>query len=351
LTEARPPSTGVSGDKPAQPSVLVVKTSSMGDLVHTLSAVAEAKQHLPMARIDWVCEETFADVARIAGMADRVIPVAIRRWRKRWWAPSTWAEIRGFTQQLRAIDYDAVIDAQGLIKTAWITSASRCASGQRWGFDRLSIREPIASWPLRHTVHAPMAWHAIERLRTLFGAALGYVPSGPVACVPLAAESDRGRGGSSILFLHGTSRPEKSWPIDQWIALGQRLADAGYRVDIPWGSDRERRDAEWIAGGIGTAARVLPKMSIADLARALDCASGAVGVDSGLMHLSAALGRPTVAIMAASHIPRFSATRFAPSWAAHAVVIESVSQATPIDAAGVFAGWMRLHSSLNNAQG
>lgn len=321
--------------------VLLVKTSSMGDLVHTLSALEEARQHCPQLVVDWVCEESFKDIPLLSAAVDQVIPVAIRRWRKQWWSAKTRAEVRHFLSLLRKTHYDLVIDAQGLIKSAWITRAARCTGQQRWGFDWSTIREPLASLVLDHKVHAPAHWHAIDRLRALFGAALGYAPTGSVAVLaqPQAAAAPTEK---TIFFLHGTSRPEKAWPLDSWVALGRQLASDGYRIQLPWGSEQERHQAEQIANTIGDAAQVLPQMSTGQLAQALCKTYGSFGVDSGLMHLSVALGRPTVAIMSAAHLPKFSAARFAPFWAQHAHVVERASGDQPFGPKEVLLAWHEL---------
>ncbi len=344
----------------------------MGDLVHTLSALEEARLHCPELQVDWVCEEAFQDIPKLSPSVERVIPIAMRRWRKNYWGAGTRAEVRQFLSRLRAVDYDLVIDAQGLIKSAWVTAAARCPRQQRWGFDWSTIREPLASVAVGRKVHAPAQWHAIERLRTLFGAALGYTPTGAAPVLNSSASlantigqqgrsvSDRSTsvsGGSAasasghqtsakrpptILLLHGTSRQEKSWPIDAWAELGQGLTADGYRLQLPWGSAAEHAAALQIANAIGESAEVLPQMSIGELAQALLYADGAVGVDSGLMHLSVALGRPTVAVMTASHLPKFAAARFAPFWAANARVVARASAQAKVTPADVRLAWRQL---------
>ncbi len=309
--------------------VLVVKTSSMGDVVHMLSAIREASDLKPSIRFDWVCEEAFIDLPRLLPCVDRVIPVAMRRWRRQGLSRVTIREIREFVRRLRENEYDLVIDAQGLLKSAWMTRLARCRSGGRWGYDWASAREPLASLVLDHRVVAPAAWHAIERLRVLVTTALGVARQGAIRPIdasglPALAEDAH----PSILLLHGTSRIEKSWPVHHWIALGKLLAAKGYWLLLPWGSELERQQAEVIAQGIGDEAKVLVSLSIRSLAQHCQAADAVVGLDSGLMHLSVALGRPTVALMTAAHLPRFSAERFAPFWASHARVLVSQSDET-----------------------
>jgi heptosyltransferase-1 len=323
--------------------ILMVKTSSMGDLVHMLSALREASDALPTMRIDWVCEEAFTDIPILLPCVDQVIPVAMRRWRRQGISAITFGEIRSFVRRLRQTNYDYVIDAQGLLKSAWITRLARCARGGRWGYDWASAREPLASLVLDHRVSAPSEWHAIERLRYLVKQALG-LPQGGMICTldpphDVAASSE---SPATILLLHGTSRIEKSWPVAEWIDLGRRLASRGFRLALPWGSEAEFQQAQVIAQGIGAQAIILDRLSIGALARQCCTARGAIGLDSGLMHLSVALGRPTVALMTGAHHARFSAHRFAPLWAPHARVIASQAEGS-ISAEMAFNAWQEVN--------
>ncbi len=315
----------------------------MGDLVHALSAVKEAVQLRGGFQLDWVCEENFVDIAKLSPCIDRVIPVAIRRWRKSLAAQATRAEIGQFKQALQAREYDVVIDAQGLLKTAWITWLARCKNANRWGYDWASAREPLASLAVKHKVNAPAQWHAIQRLRVLFGAALGYAPRGEIPSLQIA-RSPSASGSDRVMFLHGTSRAEKSWPIESWIELGRTLVSQGYQIMLPWGSAQEHQQAQQIAQGIGEQnAQVLPRLGIGELAQKLQHCAGAIGVDTGLMHLSVAMGCPTVAVMSASHLPKFSAQRFAPSWALHAKVVQREPDGEQsISPAAVVSAWRAL---------
>lgn len=318
--------------------VLIIKTSSMGDLVHTLSAVQEAAHYCPNVEFDWVCEESFLDIPRLAPRVSRVLPVAIRRWRRRWWTAKCLAELNLFLRSLRQRDYDIVIDAQGLLKTAWIAKLARCHAGQRWGYDYRSIREKPATWVLDHRVVAPEHWHAIKRLRVLFGAALGYTPQHEIVTCKTGWS---GSQGDEILFFYGTSRREKSWPIADWIALGHLLIANGFSVALPSGSAREQTTARKIARELGAKARILPRQSIGTLVDIIRSARGSIGVDSGLMHLSVALGCPTVALMTAAHHLKYSSSRFAPLWAAHARVL-SASPESRITVNQVVRAWREL---------
>lgn len=310
----------------------------MGDLVHMLSAVQEAALAAPSVRFDWVCEEAFTDLPRLSPAVDRVITVATRRWRHSLGAAETRAEIRRFIADLRKTPYDLVIDAQGLLKTAWITALARCGRQSRWGFDWSSSREPLSILATGRRVHAPFQWHAIERLRTLMGQALGYFPSGAIVTlqssgVDASITQQNGSAtsvGRTAMFLHGTSREQKAWPLPHWIMLGKALAAQGFSLLLPQGSAAEAQAAAEIASAIGPSASVLPQCSIGMLVPQIRHSTLVVGVDSGLMHLAVALGVPTVAVMSASHLERFSATRFAPTWASHARVVARQEPDAPI---------------------
>ena len=331
------PAATVAQDTSAVRRVLLVKTSSMGDVVHMLCAVHEAQQQRPEIRFDWVCEETFVDLPGLLTSVDRVIPVATRRWRKSLLARATRQEIRSFLASCRARDYDTVIDAQGLLKTAWITASIRCPRQARFSFDWSTSREPLSSLAAGSGVHAPMHQHAIARLRALCGQALGYQPVGPIT----ALESHRPQG-NSVMFFHGTTRQEKSWPMQEWITLGRALNQHGLDVQLVWGSPQEQQMGEALTEAIGGRAQLLPKSSLAQLAQHMRSARAVVGVDSGLMHLAVALGVPTLAVMSASHLERFSASRFAPYWAAHARVITRADATQSIPAQQVLAACVDL---------
>lgn len=276
------------------PRILFVKTTSLGDVVHNCPAASDVARALPGAVIDWVVEEPFAGVAALHASVRRVIPVAVRRWRAALGSAATWKEMAAFRELLRAERYDAVIDSQGLIKSALV---AWLASGRRHGFDRGSAREPLAArfYDERHAVSTQL--HAVQRNRLLASMALGYaVPPGcdyglripsPVARTPYA------------LLLTMTSRADKLWPEDRWQALGAALAGRGLHSVLPWGSEAERARNERIARAIG-GAEVPPRMEIDALAGLAHGARCVAGVDTGLAHLAAAAGAPVVGIYCGS---------------------------------------------------
>lgn len=274
------------------PRILFVKTSSLGDVVHQCPAVSDAARKLAGAQIDWVVEEAFAGIARMHGAVRSVIPVAVRRWRGALGQRATWREMAQFRRRLAAERYDVVVDTQGLLKSALI---ARGASGVRHGMDRSSAREAIAAsfYDITHPV--PRALHAVERSRRLTAASLGYAVDGPPD-YGLSVNVERPSGDPYAVLLTMTSRADKLWPEARWVDLGRALA---LPIVLPWGNASERARAERIGRAIGQA--VIPEaMALDALAALFSHARGVVGLDSGLTHLAAALGAPTVGIYCAS---------------------------------------------------
>ncbi|HEX7055240.1 MAG TPA: lipopolysaccharide heptosyltransferase I [Burkholderiales bacterium] len=267
-----------------------MKTSSLGDVVHHCPAVSDAARAIPGAAIDWVVEEPFAAVAAMHPAVRRVIPVAVRRWRRAWWRPGVRAELGAFRRALAAERYDAVIDAQGLIKSALI---ARYAEGRRHGMDRRSAREPLAAlfYDVRHAV--PRGAHAVERNRQLTAAALGTA-LGPR--VDYGLNGPGGEAKDAVVFLTMTSRADKLWPEERWVELGRALARP---VLLPWGSEAERARAERIAAALPDAS-VPKRMTLDQLACLFAGAWAVVGLDTGLTHLAAAVGARTTGIYCGS---------------------------------------------------
>ena len=277
-------------------NVLFIKTSSLGDVIHHMPAIVEARRRRRDARFAWVVEEAFAPLARLHPAVDEVIPVASRRWRHALLRATTWREMRAFRQEVRSRVYDEVVDTQGLLRTAAIAHLAR---GRRHGYDSASIREPLAArfYDVRHRVSRDL--HAIERNRILTGLALGYTPEGAVDFGIDRAALAAARPTRYAILLHATARATKQWPEERWVALGRALATRGLELQLPWGTEAERQRSERIAAGI-PGARVPDRRPLDELARRLAAAQLVIGVDTGLLHLAAALGVPLVGIFVGS---------------------------------------------------
>ncbi|ACT48640.1 lipopolysaccharide heptosyltransferase I [Methylotenera mobilis] len=274
--------------------LLIVKTSSLGDVIHNLPIIHDIRTQYPNAEIDWVVEESFADIPKLHPGVNRVIPVALRRWRKAIFNQNTWAEIKAAKRSISQHSYDVILDTQGLIKSGLITAMSH---GHKHGFDKNSAREPLASHFYNTSHPVTRNQHAVARIRTLAALTFDYsIPTDlPNYGIAASAQADINLTSPYVVGLHGTSRDSKLWPVAHWIQLGTELAKLNLQLVLPWASAAEHQRAQQIAGALHNA-HVLPKQRIAQLATIISQAQAAVGVDTGLSHLSVALSIPTVAI-------------------------------------------------------
>ncbi len=275
--------------------VLLVKTSSLGDVIHTLPAVTDAQRAVPDIRFDWVVEEAFQEIPAWHPAVGRVLPVALRRWRKNLretWRSGEWAECKA---RIRDGDYDLALDAQGLMKSAFLVRLARC---RKVGFDRESARESLAARTYDHGLAVPKGIHAVTRLRQLFAQAFAYeLPDTPVDYgVDFGRLPATDVPGEYVVFLHATTWVTKHWPENYWIRLSRLAGAAGLKVQLPWGNEAERARAERIACASEGHAEILPSLSLSGVAGVLAGARAVVAVDTGLCHLAAAMNTPTVSL-------------------------------------------------------
>ncbi|HMC48645.1 MAG TPA: lipopolysaccharide heptosyltransferase I [Caballeronia sp.] len=284
--------------------ILIVRVSSLGDVVHNMPAIADIRRLHPDAQIDWLVEESFTDLVELVDGVRRAIPFSLRRWRKRLFSFDNWREIQRFRRALAAEKYDLVIDCQGLIKTAWVASWAR---GTLVG---LGNRTDGAGyeWPIRffYDKRVPIEprTHVVERTRQLVAAALGDPRPEATDEIEFGIDTRRAALALSeaglnlpvpyVVFVHATSRADKQWPETAWIELGQTLIRRGVSIVLPWGSETERETSDKLAKEFGAAAVVPPKLSLPAVVGLIDGAAATVGVDTGLVHIAAALKRPTV---------------------------------------------------------
>ncbi|MEO5732074.1 MAG: lipopolysaccharide heptosyltransferase I [Rubrivivax sp.] len=273
--------------------ILIVKTSSMGDVVHATPVVNDILAHHPQARIDWLVEATFAAIPQMHDGVDEVLPMAWRKWRQSLWRTTTWKAMGAMRDRMRDGRYDLVLDLQGLVKSAaW----ARQAGAPVAGYDRASAREPLAASAYRFKAAVPPTLHAVQRCRMLAASQLGYA---------VAAESPPDFGlraptggwmprGAYAVLIPNASRAEKLWPERHWVAIGRHLMERGWMPLVLWGREDEQTLAERIAAGCE--GDVPPFLTVSEMAGVLAGAQAVVGLDTGFTHLAAALGRPTLGI-------------------------------------------------------
>jgi heptosyltransferase-1 len=305
--------------------ILIVKLSSLGDVVHAMPVVHDIRAAFPDAAIDWVVEPAFAPLVRRVDGVRTVIECAMRRWRRGWWSGAVRAEWRAFRERLQREEYDAVVDLQGLTKSALV---ARLARGLRFG---LANRTEGSSWeaPARWLVDRPVRIephiHAVDRSRALVAAVLGKPAEGPPVYGLKPARRVYRTEQPTVALVHGTSRDDKLWPVDHWVALGKRLIGAGWRIALPQGGEAEQMRAELIAAGLqyekAYHVDVWPALALDAVLDRLALTQGVIGVDSGLSHIAVALDLPHVQLY--NHPTAWRTGPLASHGHAHQVVVEA----------------------------
>jgi heptosyltransferase I len=282
---------------PSPANILIIKTSSLGDVIHTLPALTDAHARHPHLHFDWVVEEHFREIPAWHPAVNRVITVALRRWRHhpyRAWRSGEW---RDFTRQLRQQKYDYIIDAQGLLKSACL---SRWATGIRCGLDQQSAREPLASWQYHRRYFIDKQQHAVERVRQLFAKVLDYsLQSLPLDYGISPSFPNASVQAKRLIFLHGTTWHTKQLPEPMWLVLAEHALAAGFDIRVAWGNTAEWARARRIAA-ISPRISLIDKGNLYSFATELLHARAVIGVDTGLAHLAAALAIPSITIYGAT---------------------------------------------------
>jgi heptosyltransferase-1 len=280
--------------------VLIVRLSSMGDVVHTMPALTDAARAHPAIQFDWAVDESFADIPRWHSHVEQVFPVDLRRWRDGFTSSDSRSEVKESLKHLRGNRYDAIVDLQGEFKSAFV---ARLARGKRYGYDGASARERGAHLAYGTKVTVPKGTHSMARMREMLSQALSY--SYDKECIDYGIRRERLPASSFvtdrpyIVFIHSTSWQSKNWPEQYWRELSERATAAGFSVVLPWGSEAERERSLAIAN-TNAKVFVLPKLSISEKASIINCAAATVGLDTGLSHIAAALGTPSITLYGAT---------------------------------------------------
>lgn len=276
--------------------ILIIKSSSMGDVVHALPVAYDIKQAYPDCQLHWVVEESFTDIVTLSPYVDKYVTTAFRRWRKSVLDAGTRQEIAQVRQELKAEHYDIVIDLQGLMRSALV---ARWCGTESVGYAKDVIKEPMARYLYTRTQSLPVGLQPVRRYRAMAAAVLGYRIDAehPHFGLRVRAMSPAGVTGPYAALAVNTSRPEKLWPNSRWIEVAQALhQDAHMQSVLFWGSQAEHERVQAIAQAVPEAV-VMPRSSIRALAQAIAGARCLIGVDTGFAHLGAALAVPSVGVI------------------------------------------------------
>ncbi|MGV6809618.1 MAG: lipopolysaccharide heptosyltransferase I [bacterium] len=281
-------------------NILIVKTSSLGDIVHFLPAIEDARRIMTNLQIDWLVEENFTTVAQWHPSVQHVFPVALRRWRNALFSKATWQEAKQLKQLLQEQSYDMIIDAQGLLKSAYLSQqAKRHGGGEIYGYAKNSIREPLAARFYDHLFTISYQQHAITRNRLLMAESLSYALDDLVLDYGIQANTfikprfDLPQ--TYIICFHGTSKVEKEWHETHWQQLIKRISAEGIHLLFPWGNAREEQRALRLAAH-SDYAHCLPRCDLSELAYMMQGAIAVIGMDTGLMHIAAALNKTGIGL-------------------------------------------------------
>ncbi|MBC7755953.1 MAG: lipopolysaccharide heptosyltransferase I [Bdellovibrio sp.] len=290
-------------------NILIIKLSSLGDVLHNLPIVWDIRAQYPEAKIDWLVEESYLSLlapllsnADFKGI-DNIIPIAMRRWKKNLLSDQTRKEWRGFRQNFQTTQYDVIIETQGLLKAAWLTRlAKRSPNAAIAGLGNATEEsgfEPLVRWFYTDSVQVPLRCHAVERSRWVAAAALNLPEpkNQPQFYPPIFLQSlqtnETPFNKPYVLFFHATARAAKQWSEANWIALGNALAKQGKQVILPWGNAQEKAVSKRLSTQIPNSI-VSPAFNINEWFGVIANAALTVGVDTGLTHLSAMMNTPTI---------------------------------------------------------
>ena len=280
--------------------VLLIKQSSLGDIIHVFPALSQAMDAIPGLSIDWLVEENFAQIPFWHPAVNNVIPIALRRWKKQLFSAQTQKEIRAFKKQTQQASYDCVIDAQGLIKSALF---AKWAHAPAVGFSWDSIRtEKIASCFYNKRIEVAQGTHAIRRLQQLFAQALGYeadLHQQPEYRLHIES-TDHVIDQPFVMGLHGTTWESKKLPLEHWIKIAQNLATKGLSLYLPEANSAEAQWVQRLSERVDNVV-ALPRMTLTEVVQIMQQAQGVIAVDTGLVHIAAALGVPNVSVFGATN--------------------------------------------------
>ena len=301
--------------------VLVVKLTSMGDVLHLMPALSDLVKAKPNVVIDWMVEDSFSEIPAWHPSVDRVIQVSTRRWRRLKW--QNIIEFWRFVKLLRCETYDVVVDAQGLMKSAGFARFAKLKkNGFRAGFSGSSIKESPAARLYHKKVEVAREQHAVERLRQLFFGVFEYAKPSATLNYNLSLPKPTISNQDTVMLFHGTTWASKHLPDNLWREIADLACDDGYKVMLAWGNNDERQRAEWIAENRSDV-MVLKRTTLTDLARTISGISGAIAVDTGLGHMAAALGIPCVSIYGSTDSTLTGAV------GRHQTLIQSTYQCSP----------------------
>jgi heptosyltransferase I len=307
--------------------ILIVKISAMGDVLHALPVLDYLKQASPGCEIDWVVEETFVNLLSGNPLISRLHIVNFKKWKQKPFSPATLKEILAARNGLADRDFDLVIDIQGNIKSGLVTWLSGCR--RRVGFCRADAQESLNTLFINRKIALrPDDRHITDQYLRIASATFDLDFSDLELHSDVCTRSEdnqaaedllkRYRQDGPVILIHtGTTWQTKFWYESGWIELGRSISATfpGSVLLFSWGNDSERSAAERISVAVGGQAVMLEKLTIMRLAALVKKVNLVMGGDTGIVHLAAAAGTPTVSYYRSSN-----GLRSGPRGERHAVI-------------------------------
>lgn len=279
--------------------ILIIRLSAIGDIFHTLTILPDIRKVFKDVQIDWLVDESFVEVTKLSPLIENVIPIPLKKWKKS--KLSYLPNLIKYKKSLPKVNYDYIIDTQSLIKTALLSKF--LFNGEIYGLDRKSAREPLASLFYDYKYNVNQDNVAVIRLRGLIAKIFNLNHnlrkfSFDVKTKPYLPNFD----SKYVLFLHGTSKENKKWAIDNWVELSQWIiSNTDKQIVVTHSNDSEYQFTKDLKDKLNSSRlTIIDKLKFAEFADVVKHASLVVGVDTGFTHLANLLHIPTIAIYQAS---------------------------------------------------
>ncbi len=280
--------------------ILLVKITSMGDLIQMLPALTDAANAIPGIKFDWLAEESFQEIPRLHPSIDKIIALPYRRWKKNISQAIKSGEINRFWRELRSNHYDMVIDAQSNLKSALVSLLAR---GSKYGLDSKSVREYGAQFAYSNKIAISRMQNHTERMRQMLAIFLAYEQ--PTTQVDYGVSKahlpslDFALPEQFVMVIPIASCNNKLWPEQYWQEVIHDIAGSGYDVVLPWWSTEEKERALRLKKD-SLRIHLLPTLTLTQKASVLAQAIAAISVDTGLAHMAAMLNIPNITLYGSS---------------------------------------------------
>ena len=273
--------------------ILIVKLTSLGDLIHTMPAITDIQHNSSEVELDWLVDEQFSEIPAWHSFVNKTIAIGLRRWRRNINSRSL-SEFMNCISEIRSKNYDFIVDVQGLLKSSILGSI--IAKGESHGYADTSIKEKYASLFYNYKYHVPLNLHAVTRIRNLCSQVLNYSIDEAEINYGVKEQLQNKERDNYIVLIPHSSNPIKNWEEKKWIELAKLINAEGLKVKVSWGSEFEKQQATRIAQASNTEVAEKLNLNINSIGKFLAKAKAVVSLDTGFSHIAAALETPNICL-------------------------------------------------------